>query len=111
MKRKKKQTVIRSIGTGLASGLIASWVMNQFQTALSKFTEDKKKSHGAQSIQSGSPDHGVASYLEQKGQDDEQDNAAERLANFVSVGTRGQGLSKEQKEIGGNVFSYWFCWA
>ena len=82
--------------------------MNQFQKALSKFTEDEKKSHGAQSIQSGSPDHGVASYLEQKGEDDEKDNATERLANFVSVGTIGHGLSKEQKDIGGQVFHYAF---
>jgi len=108
MKRKKRQNVIKSIGTGLASGLIASWVMNHFQQALSKLTKDGQKSHGAQSIQSGSPAHGVASYLEQKGLDAEDDNATERLANFVSVGTVGHELSKEQKDIGGRVFHYVF---
>jgi hypothetical protein len=108
MKRKKRQNVLKAIGTGLASGLVASWVMNHFQQALSKLTQDEKKSHGAQSLQSGSPDHGVASYLEQKGVDDEEDNATERLASFVSVGTVGHELSKEQKDMGGRFFHYAF---
>jgi hypothetical protein len=105
---KKRKKIIRSLGAGLASGLIASWIMNEFQSALSKFTDERDKAHGAQSIQNGSPDHGVATYLQKRGADDDRDNAAERLSNFVSVGVLDHELSKQGKDIGGRVFHYIF---
>lgn len=104
----KRKKIIKSIGAGLASGLIASWIMNQFQSALSKITDEPDKAHGAQSIQSGSPDRGVASYLQERGLDDDRDDAAERLSNFVSVGVLDHELSKEEKDTGGRVFHYIF---
>ena len=55
---------------GFQEALFASGVMNRFQAALSDLIEGPEKSHGAQSQQSGSPDHGVGAYLKARGADE-----------------------------------------
>ena len=60
----------RSVGKGLAAGaaggLVASLVMNQFQALWGRLMEDSERSHGAQSLQQGSPDHGVGRELKER---------------------------------------------
>ena len=59
----------RSVGKGLAAGaaggLVASLVMNQFQALWGRLMEDSEM-HGAQSLQQGSPDHGVGRELKER---------------------------------------------
>ena len=81
-----RSNVWKGLAAGAAGGLVASVVMNQFQSLLGKLVMAEERSHGAQSLQQGSPDHGVARELKERGSDDEQDDAAMRLANAISKG-------------------------
>jgi hypothetical protein len=101
-------SLIKGAAAGLIAGFVASWVMNQFQAKLAALIEGNQKSHGAQSAQSGSPEHGAASYLAERGADSENDNAAERTANVVAVALLNQRLSKDEKKVGGTIFHYAF---
>lgn len=98
--------VWKGLAAGLVGGLVASLVMNQFQKLCSKLMAGDEKSHGAQSQQKGTPQHGAGRMLQQRGSDDEQDDAAERLANVVSVGVFGHELTKSEKDTAGTALHY-----
>src|SRR6185295_10773932 len=100
--------IVKGIFAGMVSGLVASWVMNLFQQELSAIVGDERRSHGAQSQQTGSPQHGAASYLSEHGAEDAEDDAAERTANAVSLGFASVRLSEKQKDVGGTLFHYAF---
>jgi hypothetical protein len=94
---------------GAAGGLVASWVMNQFQALLSRMTQGVERRHGAQSLQQGAPRHGVARELQERGLDSEEDNAAVRAAVVVSERLFGLELAeREEKEMAGAVVHYAF---
>ena len=67
--------LLKGFAAGVAGGITASWVMNQFQSTWSKITDGVQKPHGAQSLQQGSPEHGVARELEERGSNEEGDNS------------------------------------
>ncbi len=110
---KNKQTkanrdgdVLKGLAAGIVGGLVASVAMNQFQKLLSKLTNSDKRSHGAQSLQQGSPQRGIGRELKKRGKDKPEDDAAGRLANTISVGISGRELTKEEKEVGGTALHY-----
>jgi len=110
---KNKQTganrdgdVMKGLAAGIAGGLVAAVAMNQFQKLLCKLTNSDERSHGAQSLQQGSPRHGIARELKKRGKDDAEDDAAGRLANAVSVGVSGRELTEKEKEVGGTALHY-----
>jgi uncharacterized membrane protein YagU involved in acid resistance len=80
--------------------------MNQFQALWSRLAEGVERSHGAQSLQQGSPDHGIGRELQEQGKDEEQDTAPARLANAISVGVSGHELTEHEKEAAGVAFHY-----
>lgn len=96
----------KGLAAGLVGGLVASVVMNQFQSLLGKLTVGIEKSHGAQSLQQGSPQHGAGRMLQEHGSDDERDDAAERLANAIAVGVFDHELTKSEKETAGTALHY-----
>jgi putative membrane protein len=96
----------KGLAAGVVGGLIASAVMNQFQALLSKLVEGKERSHGAQSLQQGSPQRGLGRELAAQGKDDADDDAPERLANAISVGLFDHELTKPEKERAGVAFHY-----
>lgn len=98
--------VWKGLAAGVVGGLVASVVMNQFQSRLGKLTAGIKKSHGAQSLQEGSPHHGIGRELEKQGRDEAQDDAAERLANAISVGVFDHELTRSGKDAGGIALHY-----
>ena len=100
--------VIKGAASGLVAGLIASWVMNQFQETLSLIMEGREKPHGAQSLQEGLPDHGASAVLQERGLDDSSDDAAERTANFVSAEVFDHELTKDEKHTSGALAHYMF---
>jgi len=94
---------------GAAGGLVASWVMNQFQALWSRMAYGVERPHGAQSLQPGSPRHGVARELQERGRDREADDAAVRTAVIVSDRLLGLELAeREKKEMAGAVVHYAF---
>ncbi|MGB8507506.1 MAG: DUF1440 domain-containing protein [Pyrinomonadaceae bacterium] len=104
--RDRAGNVWKGLAAGVVGGLAASAVMNQFQSLLSKIVEGEERSHGAQSLQQGSPRKGVGRELQSQGKDSEEDDAPERLANAVSVGISGQELTEREKEAAGVALHY-----
>jgi putative membrane protein len=98
--------VWKGLAAGIAGGLAAAWAMNQFQALLSRLAGEQERSHGAQSLQRGSPTHGLARELQAEGKDDAADDAAGRLANAVSVRASGRELTPGEKELAGTGFHY-----
>lgn len=98
--------VLKGLAAGVIAGLAAAWAMNQFQAAWSSLAEGEERSHGAQSLQQGSPQSGVGGELRAEGKDSEQDDAAERLANAIAVATVDQELTEREKDAAGTAFHY-----
>lgn len=99
-------SIYKGIAAGATAGLVASFVMNQFQAAWGKLMENEERSHGAQSLQQGSPDHGIGRELEERGVDEPDDNAAVRTGNAVSELVFDHHLTKSEKEKAGAVAHY-----
>ncbi len=100
------RNILKGFAAGLIGGLAASAVMNQFQKALAKMVTGEERSHGAQSLQPGQPDHGVGKMLKEHGVDDPDDDSAERLANAASIALLDHELTETEKDIGGTLFHY-----
>ncbi len=96
----------KGLAAGVVGGLAASWTMNQFQALLSKLAAGEERSHGAQSMQQGSPQHGIGRELQERGSDEPDDNAATRTANAVAELGFAHRLTKSEKEVGGAVAHY-----
>src|SRR5437868_14968636 len=77
-------SVLQGLAAGIIGGLVAAWTMNQFQAALGKLMAGEDRPHGAQSLQQGSPEHGIGRELQARGSDEPDDNAAVRAANAVA---------------------------
>lgn len=103
-----KSNVWKGLAAGAAGGLVASVVMNQVQALLGKLLGGEERSHGAQSLQQGSPQQGVALELKERGSDDSRDDAAMRLANAISEAAFDHKLSRSEKEVAGTAVHYIF---
>jgi putative membrane protein len=73
---------------------------------LSRLIEGEERSHGAQSLQQGTPQKGIGRKLQAEAKDEEKDDATERLANAVSVAVSGHELTEREKDVGGVGFHY-----
>ena len=104
--QRKDCDVWKGLAAGIMGGLAASWIMNQFQSTLGKLMEGKERPHGAQSLQDGSPQHGIGRELQKRGSDEEDDNATERMASIVSEDVFGRRLSEDEKKTGGVIAHY-----
>jgi hypothetical protein len=104
--RRKKHEMWKGLVAGAAGGLVASWVMNQFQALWSRKAHETERPHGAQALQQGSPRHGVARALQERGQDRESDTATVRMARLVSEDVFGHRLAESEKETAGAVAHY-----
>jgi uncharacterized membrane protein YagU involved in acid resistance len=101
-----RSDVWKGLVAGVVGGLVASAVMNEFQALWSRLAEGEERSHGAQSLQQGSPQQGVGRELRERGSDEEDDDAPERLANAISVGLTGRELTEREKEKAGTALHY-----
>jgi putative membrane protein len=98
--------LLKGLAAGVAGGIAGGWVMNQFQSSWGKLVEGKEKPHGAQSLQDGSPRHGIARELEERGSDNEEDNAAARTGTAVAEFVFDTKLTSREKHITGAVAHY-----
>ena len=94
MARNRKR-IARGLAAGVAGGLVASWVMNQFQTLWSKASE--KFSEGA---------NGQEQPTKQPQNDDE--DASMKVADKISRNLLGRGLNRQEKEKSGPIVHYAF---
>ena len=100
--------IYKGVVAGLAGGLVASFTMNQFQSLLGKLMANEERSHGAQSLQQGSPEHGIGRELAERGVDDPHDDATVRTGNAVAELVLNKHLTKPEKEFAGAVVHYAF---
>jgi putative membrane protein len=107
--RRNSADPLKGVMAGAVGGLVASWVMNQFQALWSRISHGVERPHGAQSLQHGSPQHGVARELQERGRGRETDDAAIRTAVAVSERLLGLELAeREKKEMAGAIVHYAF---
>lgn len=112
----QKGDVLKGLVAGAIAGLVASFVMNQFQAVVGKAIQgDAKaeKKHGAQSLQddsSGTPQDArlTTGDVQQNAGGKEDDNATERLAAVVSEQVFGHQLTDSEKETAGAGVHYAF---
>ncbi len=102
----QKGDLWKGLAAGIVGGLVASMVMNEFQSLWQKLAEGEERSHGAQSMQQGSPNRGVGRILQKRGEDDADDDATERLSNFISEEVFNHNLTESEKETAGTAFHY-----
>lgn len=105
-RKKAASSVWKGLAAGVIGGMAASWVMNQFQSYWSRNVHGTERSHGAQSMQRGSPQHGVARELQEHGSDQESDDAAIRMAKIVSESVLAHQLTEREKETAGTIAHY-----
>lgn len=98
--------VLKGLAAGIVGGFVASVAMNQFQKFFSTYITGEERSHGAQSLQKGAPHRGAGKMLEKEGKEAAEDDAAERLAQTISVGVFDHELTEREKEIGGTALHY-----
>ena len=93
---------------GAAGGLVASCVMNGFQSAWSRRTHGVERSHGAQSLQTGEPRGGDDWARGLAGERDaaETRDAAERLAAAAAETFAGRELTRGEQDAGGTLVHY-----
>lgn len=106
--RRREGDVLKGLLAGVAGGLAAAFVMNQFQSKWGELAEGVDKPHGAQSLQQGSPAHGVGRELQEQGSDEQQDDATERVANAISTGVFDHELTRAEKRRAGAAVHYAF---
>jgi hypothetical protein len=104
--RRNDGDIIKGMAAGIVAGLVASAVMNQFQKLVGGLIAGEERSHGAQSLQRGSPEHGAARELQEAGIDREDDDAPERLASVIAKGVFDQELTEHEKNAAGTVLHY-----
>ena len=98
--------IYKGVAAGVAGGLVGSLAMNQFQQLWSKLRANDERPHGAQSLQQGSPKHGIGRELEERGVDEPDDNAAVRAGNAISELVLDHHLTKSEKETAGAIAHY-----
>jgi hypothetical protein len=98
--------ICKGVVAGVAGGLAGSLVMNQFQALWGKLMANEERPHGAQSLQQGSPEHGIGRELAERGVDDPDDNAAVRTGNALSEFVFDHHLTKSEKEKAGAIAHY-----
>ena len=104
--RRGEGSALKGLAAGAAGGLAAAFVMNRFQAALGRAAAGEERSHGAQSLQQGTPRKGVGRDLQAEGVERPEDDATERLANAISVNVTGRGLTEREKDAAGTAFHY-----
>lgn len=104
--REDRAAIGKGIVAGCIGGLVASWTMNEFQQAWSKLLSGNERSHGAQSLQQGTPEHGVGRELQERGQTEEDENAAIRAGTAVAEFIFNRRLEKNEREMAGEVAHY-----
>ena len=87
----KKPHLMRGVLAGVAGGLAASWVMNQFFVGLTKATEAIQKQQG-----------------QQHNQEQKEEDSTMKVADTLASTAIGRHLTQEEKEIGGPIVHYAF---
>jgi putative membrane protein len=100
--------VIKGLAAGMVAGLAGAAVMNHVQKSLGRMITSDERSHGAQSLQTGTPSHGAGAMLQDRGVEDPADDSTERLVQTAAIGITGSPLDQDAKEAAGTGVHYAF---
>ena len=106
--QKRESNILKGALAGFVGGLVASWTMNQFQSALSRVMEGVEKPHGAQSLKPAGGEQGINEMRREPEDDEEQEDATEKIAEAISENIFERHLKKDEKETAGAVVHYAF---
>ena len=93
-----ESNVLKGAAAGLAGGLVASLVMNEFQALWGKVSERTKESQGANSAVQGG--------RQSRGGGEEQEPATVKAAEAISEGVFDHELTKKEKPVAGEAVHY-----
>ncbi|HEY2971148.1 MAG TPA: DUF1440 domain-containing protein [Pyrinomonadaceae bacterium] len=98
----RQPEVLKGLAAGTIGGLVASWVMEEFQYAWVKVSRSMQ-----QLQQNGSDDPSAANHAEQsQSGDEEQEPATVKAAEMVSEKIFGHQLAKDEKVMAGDAVHY-----
>jgi putative membrane protein len=94
--------VLKGLAAGTIGGLVASWVMEEFQAVWTKASE------AIQHSQSNGPNGSSSTQGSEQspGDGEEQEPATVKAAEMISEKILGRQLAKDKKEIAGNAVHY-----
>lgn len=95
--------VLKGLAAGTIGGLVASWVMEEFQVAWMKVSKAIQSSNGNGSNESSSSKQEGEQF---SGGDEDQEPATVKAAEMISENVFGHQLSKNEKGIAGNAVHY-----
>ena len=99
LNRNDDRNVWKGLAAGLAGGLVASYVMNQFQALWSKASEAAKKPQGSPSASHGGQG-------QQQRDSEKQEPATVKAAAAISEGVFDHHLTKSEKKVAGPAVHY-----
>lgn len=99
-----RDSIAKGALIGAAAGLFAGWTMVQFQKLWALGQEELN----SRQIESETPKHRQAAQQEQQNEND-SDDATQKLANKISQATLDRDLTKREKEVAGPAIHYGFA--
>jgi putative membrane protein len=94
-----RHSVWKGAAAGLVGGLVASWVMNQFQAGLSKATAAMQEGNGQQRREPGP---------QQERPEPESEDATMKAAGAIAETVLHRSLTKQEKQTAGPIVHYAF---
>lgn len=95
---REEGNVLKGLAAGAIGGLIASWVMEEFQSAWSKVSESLERSEDKGSSGAGGE--------QSQGSSEEQEPATVKAAEAISESVLGRELERSEKEVSGEIVHY-----
>lgn len=93
--RREERSILKGLAAGIAGGLVASFVMDQFQYAWNSIAENMQKSGSGKSKDQS-----------ENGKKDEQEPATVKAAEAISEGVLDHELTKPEKKYAGPAVHY-----
>ncbi len=88
--------VLKGLAAGIIGGLVASWVMEEFQAGWTKMSETLSES----------PERGSSDHAGEQGEVTQEEAATVKAAEAISEGVFGHELTQSEKEIAGPAVHY-----
>jgi putative membrane protein len=106
--RESEHNAFKGLAAGIIGGLIASWVMNEFQALVSKSSQQKDgdKSQQSSSAQSNGGQSKAQGQQQQNQDSEEEDDATVKAAQAISETLLDHSLAKSEKKPAGAAAHY-----
>jgi hypothetical protein len=105
--REPEQNALKGLAAGIIGGLVASWVMSEFQSLVSKSSPQEEGDESQQSSSAqGDRGQSKAQSQQKQNQNEEQDDATVKAAQAISKTLLDHKLTKSEKKPAGAAIHY-----